>query len=254
MGLNSKIKSLIFAGCSFVSIGALAGFASSRQNEKICEKVSINIDNEYNNYFIGDKEVRDLLTREGERKLEGLYNQDIDLKNLEKRIEANKFVKDAEVYRGLDGNVHVQVKQTRPIARIIRTDQQDVYIDAEGNILPLSDRYTARVIPITKSALIKSSDKGFFQDSIGHSYLSLLQFIENDQFWKAQLAQMHIDGRGEISFLPQVGEHTIEFGKPVRVEQKFRKLMIFYKNVLPTMGWEKYKRVNIEFEDQIICE
>ena len=254
MGLNSKIKSLIFAGCSIATMGGLAAFASSRQNEKVCEKVSINIDNEYNNYFIGDKEVRDLLTRGGERKLEGLPNQHIDLKNLEKRIEANKFVKDAEVSRGLDGNVHVQVKQTRPIARIIRTNQQDVYIDAAGNMLPLSDRYTARVIPITKSALIKPSDKGFFQDSIGQSYLSLLEFIENDPFWKAQLAQMHIDGAGKVAFLPQVGEHTIEFGKPVRIEEKFRKLMILYKEVLPTMGWARYKRVNLEYEDQIICE
>ena len=253
MGLNSKIKSLIFAGCSLLSIGALAGFASSRQNEKICKKVSIKIDNEYNNYFIGDREVRDLLTREGERKLEGLPNRNIDLKNLEKRIEANKFVNDAEVYRGLDGNIQVKVKQNRPIARIIRPDQ-DVYIDVEGHILPLSDRYTARVIPVTKSAFIKSLDSGFFQDSTGKDYLSLLQFIENDQFWKAQIAQMHIDGKGKISFLPQVGEHTIEFGKPTGVEAKFRKLMIFYKEVLPVMGWDKYKRVNVEYEDQIICE
>jgi cell division protein FtsQ len=253
MGLNSKIKSLIFAGCSIVTIGALAGFANSKQNEKICKKVSIKIDNEYNNYFIGDKEVRDLLTREGERKLEGLPNSHIDLKNLEKRIAAHKFVKAAEVYRGLDGNIHVKVKQNRPIARIIRTDQ-DVYIDTEGNTLPLSDIYTARVIPITRSASIKSLDKGFFQDSTGHAYLSLLQFIENDQFWKAQLAQMHIDGKGKVSFLPQVGEHTIEFGKPAEFEAKFKKLMIFYKEVLPVMGWDKYKRVNVEFEDQIICE
>lgn len=253
MGLNSKIKSLIFASASLVTIGALAGFASSRQNEKICEKVTINIDNDYNNYFIGDKEVRDLLTREGDRNLEGLPNQNIDLKNLEKRIETHKFVKDAQVYRGLDGNIHVSVKQTRPIARIIRSDQ-DVYIDAEGNILPLSDRYTARVIPIMKPALLKSSDKGFFQDSVGQSYLSLLQFIENDQFWKAQLAQMRIDGKGKVSFLPQVGEHTIEFGKPVNVEKKFKKLMIFYKKVLPVVGWDKYKRVNVEYENQIICE
>ncbi|MET3541820.1 cell division protein FtsQ [Pontibacter aydingkolensis] len=215
--------------------------------------MSINIDNEYNNYFIGDKEVRGLLTREGERKLEGLPNRNIDLKNLEKRIKANKFVKDAEVYRGLDGNVHVNVKQNRPIARIIRPDQ-DVYIDVEGNILPLSDRYTARVIPITKSALKQSLDNEFFQDSTGQGYLSLLQFIENDQFWKAQIAQMHIDGRGKVSFLPQVGEHTIEFGKPTEVEPKFRKLMIFYKEVLPVVGWDKYKRVNVEYEDQIICE
>lgn len=253
MGLNSKIKSLIFAGCSIISIGALAGFAYSKQNEKICKKVSINIDNEYNNYFIGDKEVKDLLTREGERSLEGLPNRDIDLKNLEKRIEANKFVNDADVYRGLDGNIHVKVKQNRPIARLIRSDQ-DVYIDVEGRTLPLSDRYTARVIPVTKSALIKSLDTEFFQDSAGANYLSLLKFIENDQFWKAQIAQMHIDGKGKVSFLPQVGEHTIEFGRPVEVESKFRKLMIFYKEVLPVMGWDKYKRVNVEYEDQIICE
>ncbi|WP_439881956.1 cell division protein FtsQ/DivIB [Pontibacter sp. MBLB2868] len=215
--------------------------------------MTIKVDNEYNNYFIGDKEVRDLLTREGERNLEGLPNHNIDLKNLEKRIEANKFVNDAEVFRGLDGNIHVKVKQNRPIARIIRPDQ-DVYIDVEGHTLPLSDRYTARVIPVTKSALIKSLDNGFFQDSTGEDYLSLLKFIENDQFWKAQIAQMHIDGKGKVSFLPQVGEHTIEFGKPTEVEAKFRKLMIFYKEVLPVMGWDKYKRVNVEYEDQIICE
>lgn len=253
MGLNSKIKSLIFACCSIVTIGALAGFASSKQNEKICEKVSIKIDNEYNNYFIGDKEVKSLLTREGERNLEGIPNSSIDLKNLEKRIESNKFVKNADVYRGLDGNIHVYVKQSRPIARIIRSDQ-DLYVDTEGNLLPLSERYTARVLPITKSTSAKMLDKGFFQDSTGKAYLELLLFIERDAFWKAQLAQMHIDGKGKVSFLPQVGEHTIEFGKPAEFEEKFKKLMVFYKEVLPVMGWDKYKRVNIEYEDQIICE
>ncbi|MFT2010896.1 cell division protein FtsQ/DivIB [Pontibacter sp. 13R65] len=253
MGLNSKLKSLIFAACSIVSIGALAGFASSRQSVKTCKKVSINIDNEYNNYFIGDKEVRDLLTREGDRKLEGLPNQQIDLKNLEKRIEAHSFVKEADVFRDLSGNIQVHVKQNRPIARIIRPEQ-DVYIDAEGNMLPLSDRYTARVIPITKSAVVKPLNNSFFQDSTGREYLSLVLRIEKDEFWKAQLAQMHIDAKGMVSFLPQVGEHTIEFGRPVQVDEKLKKLMVFYKEVLPVMGWDRYKRVNVAFEDQIICE
>ncbi|WP_460879634.1 hypothetical protein [Pontibacter rugosus] len=55
-------------------------------------------------------------------------------------------------------------------------------------------------------------------------------------------------------FLPQLGDHTIEFGKPVKVEDKFKKLAVLYKEVLPTMGWDRYKRVNVEYEDQIICE
>jgi cell division protein FtsQ len=253
MGLNSKIKSLIFACCSVVTIAALAGFASSRQNEKKCEKVSINIDNEYNNYFIGEEEVRSLLTREGERRLEGLPNGQIDLKNLEKRIEAHSFVKGADVSRGLDGNIRVHIKQNRPIARIIRPDQ-DVYIDEVGNMLPLSDRYTARVIPITKAQPGRPFSRDFFQDSTGQAYLSLLRRVEADQFWKAQLAQMHIDEKGKVIFLPQVGEHNIEFGLPNDTEEKLKKLMVFYKDVLPVMGWDKYRRVNVEYEDQIICE
>jgi len=54
--------------------------------------------------------------------------------------------------------------------------------------------------------------------------------------------------------LPQVGNERIEFGKPERVAQKFDKLMIFYKEILPRMGWNKYSRVNLEYEGQIVAE
>ncbi len=121
-------------------------------------------------------------------------------------------------------------------------------------MLPLSDRYTARVIPITKAQPGRPFSRDFFQDSTGQAYLSLLRRVESDQFWKAQLAQMHIDEKGKVIFLPQVGEHNIEFGLPNDTEEKLRKLMVFYKDVLPVMGWDKYKRVNVEYEDQIICE
>lgn len=256
MYLNRKIKSLIFATFCFAVICFLAGFVSLKQDEKICKKVTVNIDNEYNNYFISDLEVKDLLTRNGLVKLEGLKKEEIDLKSLELRIKSHKFVKNAQVSRDLSGNLNVTIKQNRPIARIIQLNNStsDVYIDAEGNILPLSERYTARVIPITRSALAPQLTKGFFQDSVGQNYLALLHFIEHDPFWKAQLAGMHIDGKGRVTFLPQVGDQTIEFGKPVDIEQKFKKLLVFYKKVMPTIGWDTYKRVNIEFNNQIVCE
>ncbi|MDB5262452.1 MAG: hypothetical protein JWQ14_1733, partial [Adhaeribacter sp.] len=170
-------------------------------------------------------------------------------------IKSHKFVQDAQVYRDLAGNINIKIKQNRPIARIIHSDsEKDVYIDEDGSVLPLSDRFTARVIPITKSENLPAISKGFFQDSTGKSYLALLKFIEKDNFWKAQLAQMHIDAKGKVSFLPQIGNETIEFGKPEDIEQKFKKILIFYRKVLPAMGWDKYRRVNVEFKDQIICE
>jgi cell division protein FtsQ len=255
MPLNRKIKSLIFAFLSLAVLGALIYFTEQKQQEKKVNKVSIAIENEYNNYFISDKEVNELLTRDGSENIAGKNTGEISLKNLEMRIKAHKFVKDAQVSRDLQGNLKVSIKQNRPIARILQADpEKDVYLDDEGNILPLSERFTARVIPITRSGNSPALNTAFFQDSVGRSYLSLLQFIDHDAFWKAQLSQMHIDVKGKISFQPQVGDQTIEFGLPEDIERKFKKLMIVYKHVLPQMGWDRYKRINIEFNDQIICE
>ncbi|GEO03964.1 hypothetical protein AAE02nite_16280 [Adhaeribacter aerolatus] len=246
---------LLFCISLFGLIGFLVTFVNKRQEKRIVEKIYITIDNEYNNYFISDREVKSILTQYGTSKIEGLNANDIDLKQLERRIKSHKFVQDAEVYRDLAGNVNIKIQQNRPIARIVHPDSdKDIYIDENGSVLPLSDRFTARVIPITKAENLPAISKGFFQDSTGKSYLALLKFIEQDNFWKAQLAQMHIDAKGKISFLPQIGNETIEFGKPEDIEQKFKKILIFYRKVLPAMGWDRYRRVNVEFKDQIICE
>jgi len=250
-----RVVSLLFCMACFGLMGSLIAFVSKRQEKKICEKVYISIDNEYNNYFISDKEIKNILTQYGANKLEGVNISQINLKNLENRLKSHKFVQDAQVSRDLAGNIKIEIQQNRPIARIVHPDsEQDVYIDEDGSVLPLSERYTARVIPITSSENLQSLTKGFFQDSTGKSYLALLKFIEKDNFWKAQLAQMHIDAKGKISFMAQIGNETIEFGQPEDIEQKFKKILIFYRKVLPAMGWDKYRRVNVEFKDQIICE
>jgi cell division protein FtsQ len=154
----------------------------------------------------------------------------------------------------LEGNLNVFIRQNRPIARLLSTEK-DVYLDEEGNQLPLSSLYTAHVIPVTASPSVTLAKGGsFFQDSVGVAYLALLRYIENDPFWNAQLAHMDIDQKGKVSFLTQVGDQRIEFGKPVHVQEKFKKLFVFYKEVMPVVGWDKYSRLNVEYKDQIICE
>lgn len=253
MWWNRKVKALLFAAFCVGGFLFLAAFSASRQDEKLCKKINIKIVNEYNNYFLSDAEVMALLTQNGTQPLKGLKKDEIDLKRLEKRIKSHKFVREAQVSRDLEGNINVIIQQNRPIARLLSQDR-DVYLDEEGNFLPLSGMYTAHVIPITAAAVKPALSSKFFQDSVGKAYLSLLRFIENDPFWNAQLAHMQIEENGKVNFLAQVGDQKIEFGRPVHIEEKFRKLFIFYKEVLPVVGWEKYHRLNVEYKDQIICE
>ena len=68
------------------------------------------------------------------------------------------------------------------------------------------------------------------------------------------MAQMDINAKGKITMFTQIGDERIEFGMPDNEEVKLRKLKIFYKDILPKTGWNKYKKVNLEYEGQIVAE
>ena len=69
--------------------------------------------------------------------------------------------------------------------------------------------------------------------------MDLINTIREDEFWSAQIAQLDIDSKMRITIFPQVGDERIEFGKPENMEVKFKKLMIFYKEILPRTGMEQ---------------
>ena len=159
------------------------------------------------------------------------------------------------MFGDLKGNLIVNVELRRPIARIVQQDAPDAYIAEDGTVMPVSEKYTARVLllsgPFVKK-LLESENLNKIEE--GKQILEMIEFINNDKFWKAQVAQLDISGDGRISIFPQVTNQKVEFGKPENIETKFRKLMIFYKMILPQRGWTKYERVNLEYEGQVIAE
>ena len=65
---------------------------------------------------------------------------------------------------------------------------------------------------------------------------------------------MDINANGEITIYPQVTGQIVEFGTPDGYEDKLRKLMVFYKEVLPQKGWTRYEKVNLKYEGQVIAQ
>jgi cell division protein FtsQ len=254
MELKRKVNNVLFATGCLVLLGGLAVFAGVRQASRPVGQVIVTIGNEFNNFFISEQEVTALLTRNGQQRLEGTTPEELNLPALEARLKAHSFVKDAQVYRDLAGNLHADVRQNRPIARLVHADtRQDCYLDADGHKLPLSSLFTARVVPVARPGG-QPLAAGFFQDSTGHRYLELLRYIDEHSFWRAQVAEVFIAPNGKVSFTQQIGDQQVEFGFPENISEKFAKLMVFYRQIPPALGWDTYHRVNVEFKDQIICE
>ena len=81
--------------------------------------------------------------------------------------------------------------------------------------------------------------------------------VGDDEFWSAEVVQYVADTTymGEISLrlIPRSGNFVIEFGTLNNSEKKLEKLRNFYDKGLSHMGWNRYKKVDIRYDKQIIC-
>ncbi len=250
-----KIKKSFLLTVGALCLFTLIGFVDKTQSEKIVKRVLVTIDHQHDNYFIDEKEAMMLLTLNDQKSVIGERYQDINLKTLESRIKTHKFAEDVQVYKDLKGNLMVDIKQCRPIARIIQPAGPHAYIGSNGNVLPVSEKFTARVVLISGDrAFRRLTDSAYMHSEEGIGFMNILNTIDKDSFWKAQIVQIAMDNSGELTFYPQVGDEALEFGKPEDVEAKFKKLKIFYKKIQPAKGFNKYNLVSVKYKDQIICE
>lgn len=250
--LNIKKEIKLFS-VVILSVSMIA-FVEKKQGDQVCQDISISVHDNGTNYFLDKEEVYRMITNDDEDILLGSPYEKIDLKSIERRILTNKYVKTAEAYTNLRGQVFVDVTLNVPIARFIIDGKKDFYICQSGKIMPVSEKYTSRVLLLSGEYLKHIPEGNIRTDSSYQHLFELVKYIHQDEFWKAQIAQLDIDRRGYVTLYPQVTKQYIEFGKPVNIEDKFLKLSIFYKKILPSRGWNHYTRVNIEFKDQIVCE
>ena len=254
MKINKKtyqaIKFSIIAIVFVVSIG----FVGKKQNDALCKKIEISIENQQGNFFINEVDINELVTNNGKEMVINLPYETIDLKKIEERLNEQKYIESAQVYRDLAGVMKVDVKQERPIARIFGGRGKDHYISENGQILPVSKRFTARAMILSGPFFRNYLDSSMYKDEKGKALFEFIKFIESDPFWSAQFAQLEVNKKGEVEIYPQVTKQIIEFGTVEGYEAKLSRLKIFYDKILPDRGWNRYNRVNLKFENQIICE
>src|SRR6185369_7224231 len=82
---------------------------------------------------------------------------------------------------------------------------------------------------------------------------TIAAFILNDPFWMAQVAEINITGEREFEMIPTIGGHIVKLGDGENPEQKFRRLMIFYQQVLSKTGFDQYKLLDIRFAGQVVA-
>lgn len=93
-----------------------------------------------------------------------------------------------------------------------------------------------------------------------NDFCALMDFVtetESDDFWGAEIVQYVADttSQGEICLrlIPRSGDFTIEFGTLATAADKLDKLHKFYDDGLSNMGWERFSKIDVRYNNQVIC-
>lgn len=221
-----------------VLVGFLYGFAEHRHKSRKISEVNIEfIEDE--NLYITEEAVNKLLIQNN-LELTSIDKETLDLNRVETLLKNHDMIENAEVYLNLDGKLKADISQRKPIGRVV--GNSSFYLDKNGEVMPLSPYYSARVPMLF----------GFDNDNVSEVY-PLMNYIKNDKFLTQHITGINRLNGGKFELEMRKLDFSVYFGKAEDISLKFNNFKVFYKKALKDDKLDAYKKVNLQFGNQVVC-
>lgn len=250
-------KKNILSIISVVTIIAIIVSYVLLSDNTLCKAIDIKTVNNTKDLILNKEHIKKIVLKNYPNLIGSPIN-DVNLSNLEHKIEAYPAVKNAEVYKKVNGILEIEIEQKEPIARVITKKGDSFYLGSQGSLIPISKTGSARVMIINgninfnyKNNKISINDTTITKN-IKEVY-KIAKEISKDKFTTAQTEQIYITKNNEFEIIPTVGNHTVKFGDISNYRNKLKYLKHFYKDVLKEEGWRKYKLISLKYKNQIVC-
>jgi cell division protein FtsQ len=232
-------------------IATLVIAANGKTQSRTCKGVMVSINGDGEKMFVEKDDVLQNIYKAAKGPVVNKQFAAINLGELERSLEKNAWIRDAELYFDTKDILHVSVAERQPIARVFNTAGSSFYIDSAGYQLPLLETYSAKLPVVTGFTAAKKLSR---RDSLTLRGLKkVVRVVTADEFWNAQVGQIDITPQGKFELIPVIGSHVIRLGYGDNVEQKLNNLMVFYKQVLPKAGLAKYSALDVQFDGQVVA-
>lgn len=242
--LRLTVAAILFLGVAAYIVYAIA-VASKPQEEDSCVGLILNIKENTFEGFITPHSVEDELNELGLNP-KGKQMSKISTGQIEKSLKKNEFIESVECYKTANNKVAIELTQRTPVMYVLPEGIKGYYVDFYGKVLT-NTHYPAN-LPVATGKIS--------QNYASTQLTKLGRYIINDEFWNSQIEQINItlnkEGEQIIDIIPRVGQQIIHFGTIRNFEKKFKRLRTFYEEAMPSVGWNKYPELTLEYDNQII--
>ena len=220
-----------------IIFGFLLSFSLKRFNNKSMEKVSVNlVKTKHPVYFIDEKDIKEIVKKSNPERRIG----DINIPELEKKLNKLPAVDSANVFLNLNGNLHLDIKQRVPAFRLNKNGN-DFYVDEKGTEFPISKNYSFPCMLVTgdvdKSEYIKLAE--------------LVDKIDRDEFSKKYFIGISKE-KENYNLLTSQGNYKVEIGDLENRNLKVKGFKTFVEKHLVYQEPEKYTKISLKYDNQIV--
>lgn len=176
--------------------------------------------------------------------LDCLLRSEFPLHELESRLAASDKIQDVNAWIAADGTLHLDVVPMTPVARVFEKGRQSYYINSQGKRISADPRYHLDVPVVVGS---------FSTRYPAQRLLPLLDHIARNPELSALVSTLRQEPNGNITIVPTIVGHVINFGDTSNVDDKFARLHAFYRKVVPARGWEMYDTISVKWDGRVVA-
>ena len=235
--MKNKYRILKIA-ITVIILGFLLSFSLKKfSGQKITdEKISVKINEKTPVYFIDEKDIKQIVIKVNPSGKVG----DLNIPELEKKINALPAVDSANVYLNLNGKLNLDIKQRVPVFRL-NYNGKDFYVDEKGNEFPISKTYSHPCMLVTGDVKKNEYEK----------VAELVSKIDKDDFSKKYFIGIS-KNKDSYNLLTSEGNYKVEIGDLEHIDFKVKGFKTFVEKFLVFQDSQKYSMISVKYDNQIV--
>lgn len=218
-------------------------WARSRKADELCRRVKVEIVNSDSTQFVTEQGVMGELAQSG-IKVVGKPMWQINAARIEEVLGKSEYLENVECVKARDGQLLIRASQLVPVMRVFDGDGVSYYVNAAGKRMNASAFYHSDV-PVVQGH--------FTQRFPPTRLLPLVSYVEHDSLLRTLVTMYTVRDSNNVFLVPSIYGHVVNMGPVEDIENKFEKLKLFYREVMPAKGWETYDTISVKWSHQVVA-
>ena len=217
-------------------------WARYKSGGEVCTSVEVEVINADSTSFVTPQGVLSDLKHQG-LDFKGKPMADINASDVEKALGESPYLEFADIVKCQKGKLLIRVSQLLPVLRVFDGDNS-YYVNRVGKRMDASLYYHTDV-PVVQGH--------FTRQYPATRLLPLIDYVESDSLLSSLVTMYCMRDTNNIILVPQISGHVINIGEASGFENKFAKLKLFYREVMPKRGWNAFDTISVKWDHQIVA-